>query len=67
MGAMVVAPQTKTFQIPPAKIPPNKPHPPQIPSPPTVRTPWKVVSAPFKHAELNGNLHLFARLMVVEL
>ena len=29
--------------------------------------PWKVVSAPFDHAESNGNLRLFARLMVVEL
>ena len=29
--------------------------------------PWKVVYAPFDHAESNGNLRLFARLMVVEL
>ena len=29
--------------------------------------PWKVVSAPFDHAESNGNLRLFARLMVAEL
>ena len=29
--------------------------------------PWKVVSVPFNHAESNGNLRLFARLMVVEL
>ena len=41
--------------------------PPQTLSPPTIRTPWKVISAPFDYAKSNDNLHLFARLMVAEL
>ena len=62
---MVVAAHAETFPI--FRILPTKLHPLQTPSPPTVRTLWKVVSAPFEHAESNGDLRLFARLMAVEL
>ena len=46
---------------------PKKLHPPPSPSPSTIRTHRKAVSAPFKHAVSNGNLHLSPRLIVVGL
>jgi len=41
--------------------------PPIDTSPSTVRTLWKTISEPFKHAESDGSLNLLLRLLVAEL